>query len=366
MHAEERHEFILRELRDNGSIRVAEVAGRLKVSPITIRRDVETLADRGLLVRVHGGARLPAALEAPAVAPSGASASASANARPVRADGQTLGMLVPSAGYYYPEVIRGARETAAARGARLVLGISRYHDADEDEVQARRLVSTGVDGLLLTPSGRDPDAQQAGLADLGVPVVLVERPARAGTGLEHVISAHSQGAETAAGHLARLGYRQIGLVTRVDSPTTPWLREGFQAGLAAADLKPGPFLEAPAPDQAPQEYEEHAVRLAEEVRAGRLEALLVHNDHDAIQLTQRLRALGLQIPSDVAIVAYDDEVAALADIPLTAVAPPKYAVGAAAMEFLLARLADPGRPRHRLALLPELRVRASCGQRDAR
>ncbi|MGX1129971.1 DNA-binding LacI/PurR family transcriptional regulator [Streptomyces glaucescens] len=95
------------------------------------------------------------------------------------------------------------------------------------------------------------------------------------------------------------------------------------------------------------------------VAGGRLDAAIVHNDHDAIVVLQRLRARGVEVPGDVALVAYDDEVAALADIPLTAIAPPKHAVGAAAVDLLAQRLADPGRPRHRLAILPELHVRES-------
>ncbi|MEU3502807.1 substrate-binding domain-containing protein [Streptomyces hundungensis] len=84
-----------------------------------------------------------------------------------------------------------------------------------------------------------------------------------------------------------------------------------------------------------------------------------HNDHDAIVLLPRLRAQGLSVPGDLAIVAYDDEVAALAAIPLTAVAPPKRAVGVAAVDMLALWLADAARARHHLSILPELEIRAS-------
>ncbi|POX52140.1 hypothetical protein C3489_18290 [Streptomyces sp. Ru71] len=97
------------------------------------------------------------------------------------------------------------------------------------------------------------------------------------------------------------------------------------------------------------------------VVAGRIDAALVHNDHDAIVLLQRLRARGVRVPDDCALVAYDDEVAALADVPLSAVAPPKRAVGVAAVDLIARRLAEPGRARHRVTILPELRVRGSSG-----
>jgi DNA-binding LacI/PurR family transcriptional regulator len=77
---------------------------------------------------------------------------------------------------------------------------------------------------------------------------------------------------------------------------------------------------------------------------------------------QRLAELGVRVPDDLALIAYDDEVAALADTPLTAVAPPKRDVGRHAAQLLVERLGQSGgAPRRHLMLLPQLRVRESCG-----
>jgi DNA-binding LacI/PurR family transcriptional regulator len=72
-----------------------------------------------------------------------------------------------------------------------------------------------------------------------------------------------------------------------------------------------------------------------------------------------LQASGIQIPGDLAVGTYDDELAALADPPLTGVAPPRRAVGAEAVELLVRRLQEPGRPGHHLRLHPVLNVRSS-------
>ncbi|WP_300080014.1 DeoR/GlpR family DNA-binding transcription regulator [Propioniciclava sp.] len=56
MYAEERQHAIVTRARDLGRVSVAELAGRFAVTPETIRRDLDTLAERGLLSRVHGGA----------------------------------------------------------------------------------------------------------------------------------------------------------------------------------------------------------------------------------------------------------------------------------------------------------------------
>src|ERR1039457_2302461 len=51
-----RTSFILRELRQAGSVSVEELRDKLGVSLATVRRDLQELEDRGLLRRTHGGA----------------------------------------------------------------------------------------------------------------------------------------------------------------------------------------------------------------------------------------------------------------------------------------------------------------------
>lgn len=56
MLAEQRHQYILSELSKNGALSVAELVRALDVSRETIRRDLNALAGRGLIVTTHGGA----------------------------------------------------------------------------------------------------------------------------------------------------------------------------------------------------------------------------------------------------------------------------------------------------------------------
>ncbi|WP_205709247.1 DeoR family transcriptional regulator [Kineococcus siccus] len=57
MEAEERRDTIVEVVRSQGVATVAELVDRLGLSEATIRRDLLKLDDRGLLKRVHGGAR---------------------------------------------------------------------------------------------------------------------------------------------------------------------------------------------------------------------------------------------------------------------------------------------------------------------
>ncbi|HEY3597742.1 MAG TPA: DeoR/GlpR family DNA-binding transcription regulator [Paraburkholderia sp.] len=56
MLAEQRHQYILSQVAKNGALSVAELVRELSVSRETIRRDLNTLAERGLIVTTHGGA----------------------------------------------------------------------------------------------------------------------------------------------------------------------------------------------------------------------------------------------------------------------------------------------------------------------
>lgn len=58
MLVDERRRRILEEVRRRGSVSVTALAKQLSVSGMTIRRDLETLAEEGVLDKVHGGATL--------------------------------------------------------------------------------------------------------------------------------------------------------------------------------------------------------------------------------------------------------------------------------------------------------------------
>jgi DeoR/GlpR family transcriptional regulator of sugar metabolism len=51
----QRRSAIVSEVRRRGGVRLSELASALGVSDMTVRRDVDTLVEQGLLARVHGG-----------------------------------------------------------------------------------------------------------------------------------------------------------------------------------------------------------------------------------------------------------------------------------------------------------------------
>ncbi|MFJ9518145.1 substrate-binding domain-containing protein [Kitasatospora sp. NPDC101801] len=351
--AEVRHAWILNAVRELGTVRVVDLAAHLHIPAVTVRRDIAVLAEHGRLRRSHGAVSLP---EEVTTDPS---------------DGRerAIGMLVPTVGSYFDEVIAGARTAAATVGARLVLGIAPYQ-ARNDRLQAERLLESGVDALMLAPNWLPggPHEEFDWLDELPVPAVLVERwasPVGPGAALDAVGSDHHHGVLLALRHLASLGHRAVTLAARDDTWTSHQVRTGYTEAVRLLGLPPQPVigLRVSDPGSGHGSIETLADQVAHAAASG-VRAVLVHNDHDAIQLPALLRTRGLRVPTDLALVSYDDVYAALAAPALTAVAPPKRAVGAAAAELLLRRLDHgPSWPARRIVMLPDLKIRSSCGGR---
>ncbi|MFF4350117.1 substrate-binding domain-containing protein [Streptomyces sp. NPDC001530] len=355
LHVDQRHERVLELVREHGSLRVADLAAELGVSAVTLRRDVEALAAQGRVHRLHGAVVWPGDTDA------------EAQPRQESAEGAVIGMIVPTTNYIFADIVRGAREAVGAKGGRLVLGMTGYVDS-EDAVQAEHLIAGGAEGLLVAPSwfgGVPVGGQEKWLLECAVPTVLVERSAPAGNpaaALDRVRTDRAHGAAVAVGHFASLGHRRIAAVLQ-EGPHAAQISAGYLAAVQSLGLD----VDSGAPSVREHgDYEAGLDYLVEAVEKRGVTAALVHNDEDAIVLVPKLQARGISVPGDLALIAYDDEVAGLSDVPLTAIAPPKRSVGELAAKLLLQRLAERASgqrpaPRQHLELLPDLRIRSSCG-----
>ncbi|WP_256728869.1 substrate-binding domain-containing protein [Microbacterium oleivorans] len=350
-----RRERILDELRHAGSVRVADLARRLGVAELTIRRDIGYLADRGLLTRVHGGATLRSRLDT----------SVPLGVGGIRPPLFRVGMVVPSLTYYWPQIVIGARAAATDGGVQLVLRGASYSVEDQRRQISSLLDAGNLHGLIVAPEtlGADGSALLHWLDGLPLPVVLAERSAPSHltlTRLEWVTTDHVFGGSLAAAHLSARGHVRVGFVTSAGSPTSPQLRQGWRRAVEDDGLVATIDRDISL-DELDAEARERAVAdLLGECRATGTTALLVHSDPQAVLVQQQARDLGWSIPDDLAIIAYDDEVAASAEPAITALRPPKQHIGRLAVEALIARLVDgPKRPVQRTHVLPSLHARES-------
>lgn len=349
---DDRRERLIAELRVNGMLRATDLADRLGVTPVTIRRDIRQLADEGVVRRVHGGAALIASERQPERHPAAVES--------------TIGIVVPTLDYYWPGVIQGAKQEAAERGARLILRSTSY-ESTADRAQITGLLNSGADAIAFAPTVEAPatSAMLDWLHAAGVPVVLLEREARIPVSLEQVESVstdHAAGARIAVQHLADLGHRRVALMVSSRSPHRRDIRSGWEAAVAGLGLGQGLGFELRfASLDAYPEDRSVVVDAFERALEGGATAVLVHADREAMVLAEIAQNRGLRIPEDLSIVAYDDEVAELFTPALTAVRPPRASIGRAAVGLLLDRIKDSERPAHRVVVSPKLSVRASTG-----
>ncbi|TNM25190.1 GntR family transcriptional regulator [Streptomyces sedi] len=330
-----------------------DLAEALSVSVNTLRRAVSQLVEEGVVRRRQGSGTF--------VRPD-AGPSAAERPKPV-GDRRLVGVLVPSTTYYYPRVVEGMQRVLRDARASVLLASSKYDLGIEDS-ELRAMCETGVHGLLLVPNlhlMEDPQGYVDRLGRLPVPYVLVERqPPRPAPDdpTTYVVTDHAGGVYRAIRHLRALGHRRIGLMGRLLTGTSERVDQGFAdaARLLDVGLADGTVVrrnEWTAAETA--DYARHCAREG-------VTAVFCHGDRDAAALVVHARQNGLTVPDDLAVVAYDDEVAEVGEVPLTAVSPPKEEVGALAAQLLLNRLERGERaPAHRVQLQPRLVVRASCG-----
>ncbi|MBA2946060.1 substrate-binding domain-containing protein [Streptomyces himalayensis] len=421
-----RRQRILAVVQSRGAVRVTDLAAELNVSVVTVRRDVEELARAGKLRRGHGVARSAVPVEessAPDEPPADGDTVALVvperhsylfetlhGARPVL---EEAGLRI--ALHIAPQVPGAERplvERALAGGARGLLIAPRWRSAAAEEADYGWLSGLGVPTVLMERRPRRGSALHAldsvcsdhwygihlavdHLVSLGHRrIVLAARndspTARAIRAAFADIAAGRPEIEDWAITLSspdavpELGgpgpYAAVGPANSSSSSMTSAGGGAASSGGTGASADGAHTQGAPAPDggrtvpahgsgTSPGEATASAaenthVDLAGLLRERGATAALLHGDVDALMLVQHLMDSGVKVPQDCSVVAYDDVVAALGSTPLTAVAPPKAAIGRAAAELLLYRLTRPhaagAEPARRIELLPELKVRGSA------
>jgi DNA-binding LacI/PurR family transcriptional regulator len=207
-------------------------------------------------------------------------------------------------------------------------------DAEHLDSAAQLFDSGKAIGLVIIGQWRHHD-QLNGLAARKVPLVVwggqLAQQLYCSVGGDNVA-----GGTMATAHLLAAGRRRIVFLGDARLPEVALRLQGYREALKAADLQPDPQLELPVP------FEIVAARQALDrlCASGRpFDAVLACSDLLALQAVQAVRAVGRQVPRDVAVVGYDDmPVAAYSDPPLTTVHQPVGLAGAALVDALLTLL----------------------------
>jgi DNA-binding LacI/PurR family transcriptional regulator len=326
-----------------------ELATRYGVSVITINKALSGLVSEGVL-HSHVG-RGTFVLVRPA-STTGTAAS------------PTVGFVLRDlSSPFFSLVAHGAQQRADALGVGLLFASS-SNRLDREEEQIRRLRMLGVHGLIIVSMSRTYRSGEAiqALHDSGYPYVMVSYTH--GDDIPFVGVDLEQAGYLATRHLISCGHERIGYVAEKKGSLNGELRgAGYRRAMAEANLAVDETLLLEYPLDGEWNDYKSGYALSEHIAslAHRPDAMFVFNDLGALGLQDGLLDRHVRVPEDVAIMGLDDiELAARARVPLTTVRQPVDAIGARALDTVLAKLRGETPPVRQL-LAPELVVRASCG-----
>ena len=279
-----------------------------------------------------------------------------------------FGLLIPMLGIteiFEPICARIAQQSHE-HNFHVLWGDSAAHSggniAADFERTCMRYIERGLDGVFFVPLELTPESEitngriVASLREAKIPVVILDAdylrfPERSEfdlVGIDNIRAGY-----LAAQHYLQQGARRVDFLQKPYSACTVTLRErGFGMALEDAGIaaKPGYFHTG---DPSDPEF----VRAL--VQSGASE-IVAANDVTAAEFMFTADSLGVNVPSDLRVLGFDDvKYARFARIPLTTFRQPCAELGDLAVDTMLSRINEPDRPPISVTTHANLIVRAS-------
>jgi LacI family transcriptional regulator len=319
------------------------LARQFGVSQMTVNRAIQELVRKGRLYRR-----------------SGAGTFVTDAVQPVRVHGVVLVVPYaehPQADTYLREPFRAVRHVAQARGLTLQVVQAEVH---EYETTAERHAQGAL--LFIAP----PMAAHDVLATLwqrGTRFVVMGASWRTNL-FPCVDSDNFGGARRAVEYLLSLGHRRIAYLNGWEGSTNCADRlRGYQHAMEkwGAPVRAEWIVQAGSDSHLSVEARQQLTDLL--IRTEHVSAVFIAGYYLALETLTLLRSLGLRVPEDVSIIAFDDpSSAAHLNPPLSTVRQPLYEMGQRAMDLLFEVLTstEPNALCQTVYLPTELVIRESC------
>lgn len=242
-----------------------------------------------------------------------------------------VAVLIPSlSNAVFTDVLAGVQDALDPDGYQILIGNTRYSDAEEEKLLSIHLQSN-PDGVLLTGLNQSPQVRKM-LDASGIPTVsmmdLADDPQRMCVGLSQHAAGH-----TITRHLLDKGYRKIAFIGAQLDERTMKRAEGYRSALREAGLY-DPAREILVPDPS-------TIALGAEL-IGRLlasrpdcDAVFCCNDDLAYGAIFQCQRRGIQVPRQLAICGFNDlPTSAWMNPSVTTIATPRYRIGFEAASLL--------------------------------
>ena len=252
-----------------------------------------------------------------------------------------LAMVLPDiTNPFFPEIIRGAEDTAFERGYFLMTA-----NTDEQIGRERRIVaalrSYRVDGVLLASASGTDTTHLKSTIDAGVALVCLDRTVP-GVKTDAVLLDNVRGARECVRHMIQKGHRRIAIITGpLDVQTGRERLRGYEEALREADIpaEKGRILEGDFRHDSGYRLGKQIVSPENRDHAARPTAIFVCNGVMTLGVLKAFEELNIRCPQDIALATFDD---LAVDSPfhphLTTVVQPSYEMGARAAGILIDRI----------------------------
>lgn len=255
---------------------------------------------------------------------------------------------------FYPHIIAPAFHQLESRGYQLML----HTEAADNDVVAERLISNGLDGVLLATSTID-SVVPLRLRDRGLPFVYFNRTSAAVQADSAVVDP-VRGMAEVADTLYERGHRRIAAILGPANTSTAINRElALREALAHHGISiPARYIHRGHFDTATgYAGAERFLSMPQPPTA-----IVCGNDVVAFGALNAARSAGADVPGDVSVVGFDDlPSASWPIIRLTTIAYDLDAMVRQAADLLIERIEDPERPAKECAFESQLVMRDTLG-----
>lgn len=258
---------------------------------------------------------------------------------------------------FFAPLVAHIERTARRREYTLLLTDSHDDPAAEAD-QVRILMDHRVDGVIIAPASQDSDHSLDVLAESGIPTVLIDRIGD--QRFDEVAAESLTPVAQLVEHLAAQGHTRIGFISGKPNLWTSASRlDGYKLGLSETGLPFDPRLVRSGASQTKPAKASVAALMK---LPDHPTALVCANNAMTVGALKGLRELRIGVPSDVALVSYDElDLAELISPPITCMAQPIAEMGELATKLLLQRIGGSVKPPERHMLATTFQHRASCG-----
>lgn len=264
----------------------------------------------------------------------------------------TLGLIVSDIrNPFFMEVSRAVEDVAYANRLRVML-CNADEDPEKESFYLEMMRDENVAGVILSPTLARLANHKS--SEYPFPVVLVDR-CTSNVDADAVVLDNLDASLRLTRHLIDSGHRRIAFFYGASSATGQQRLDGYLAALGGAGLTPVSLPLKPTVEEA-----RATARALLEKQRPLPDAIVASSGLILLGLVEALRDAGLRYPDDIALAGFDDMPwTRLVSPAISVIAQPTYEMGRAAIELLLARIAQPEQVVRRVMLRGELIVRGS-------